>query len=140
METSHKEGIAEGASTASPKVATSKWDVLPLIATTYFAATMLPMVAVLIVLPQGRLDAIISQEEFASIFLVVFTPMMLIFLIMLVRWGFEAYRDMKQRWTSGTRRERFTLAAVMVFVLVAWGFMVIGELVGWEDSLWMNSA
>ena len=43
--------------------------------------------------------------------------MMLIFLIMLVRWGFEAYRDMKQRWTSGTRRERFTLAAVMVFVL-----------------------
>ena len=94
----------------------------------------------MIVLPQGRLDAIISQEEFASIFLVVFTPMMLIFLIMLVRWGFEAYRDMKQRWTSGTRRERFTLAAVMVFVLVAWGFMVIGELVGWEDSLWMNSA
>ena len=118
---------------------TSKWDLLPVIATAYFVATMLPLVAAVLVLPEGRLAGVVSQKEFASIFLVVFTPMMLIFAVMMVRWAFEAYRDMKQRWVSGTRRERFTFAVVMSFVLVAWVFMMGGELAGWDDLLWTNS-
>ena len=119
---------------------TSKWDLLPVIAGTYFVATMLPMMALMLVIPRGRLAGVVSQEEFANIFLVVLTPMMLIFFIMMVRWAFEAYKDMKQRWVSGTRRERFTFAGVAAFVLVAWGFIMAGELAGWDDLLWMNSA
>ena len=118
---------------------TSKWDLLPVIATTYFVATMLPMVAMLLVLPEGRLAGVVSHEEFAKMFLVVFTPMMLIFFAMMVRWAFEAYRHMKQRWVSGTRREKFTFAAAMAFVLVAWMFMIAGELAGWDDLLSKNS-
>ena len=118
---------------------TSKWDLLPVIAITYFVATMLPMIAVIIVLPRGRLAGSISQEEFSSLFAIVFTPMMVIFLVMLGRWAVEAYRYMKQQWLSGTRRERITLATVTAFVLVAWVFMVVGELVGWDDLLWSNN-
>ena len=114
---------------------TSKWDLLPVIATTYFVATMLPIVAMLLVLPQGRLGGIISQEEFANIFLVVFTPMMLIFFAILVQGAFEAYRDMKRQWVSGTRRERSTFVVVMACVLIAWAFMMVGELAGWDDLL-----
>ena len=69
-------------------------------------ATMLPMVAALLVLPQGRLVGVVSPEKLANIFLVVFTPMILIFAAMMLRWGFEAYQDMKQRWASGTRVEK----------------------------------
>ena len=118
---------------------TSKWDLLPVIATTYFVATMLPMVALMVVLPEGRLAGIVSQEEFAEMFLLVLTPMMLIFFVMMARWAFEAYWDMKQRWVSGTRRERYTFAATMAFVVVASGFMMGGELAGWDDLLWTNS-
>ncbi len=118
---------------------TGKWDLLPVIATTYFVATMLPMVAAMIVLPRGRLAGTISQEEFASLFAIVFTPMMVIFLVMLGRWAVEAYRDMKQRWLDGTRRERITLAAVMTFLVLAWVFMIVGELAGWDDLLWSNN-
>ena len=118
---------------------TSKWDLLPVIAATYVTATMLPLAAVRFVLPQGRLAGTISQEDFANIFLFVFTPMLLIFLVMLIRFAFDAYRDMKQRWVSGTPRERIALAALMAFGLVAWAFMVGGELAGWDDLLWMNS-
>ena len=114
---------------------TSKWDLLPVVATTYFVATMLPLVAAMLVLPQGRLAGVVSPEEFASIFLVVFTPMMIIFAAMMLRWGFEAYKDIKQRWVSGTRRERFTYAGVAAFVLVAWVFMVAGDLAGWDELL-----
>ena len=118
---------------------TSKWDLLPVIATTYFVATMLPMVALMVVLPEGRLAGIVSQEEFAEMFLLVLTPMMLIFFVMMARWAFEAYWDMKQRWVSGTRRERYTFAATMAFVVVASGFMMGGEVAGWDDLLWTNS-
>ena len=114
---------------------TSKWDILPVIGTTYVVATMLPMVTVLLVLPQGRLAGVVSQEELANIFLAVFTPMMLIFVAIMVRWAFEAYKDMKQRWVSGTRRERFTFAGVAAFVLVAWVFMMAGDLAGWDELL-----
>ena len=100
---------------------------------------MLPMVTVLLVLPQGRLVGVVSQEELANIFLVVFTPMMLIFAAMMLRWGFEAYQDMKQRWVSGTRRERYTYVGVAAFVLVVWVFMVAGELAGWDELLWVDS-
>ena len=117
----------------------SKWDLLPVIGTTYVVATMLPMVAALLVLPQGRLVGIISPQELANIFLVVFTPMIVIFAAMMVRWGFEAYRDMKQRWASGTRVERYTYVGTAAFVLVVWVFMVGGELAGWDELLWMNS-
>ena len=81
----------------------------------------------------------LTTKDLRNIFLVVFTPMMLIFFVMMVRWAFEAYKDMKQRWVSGTRRERFTFAGVAAFVLVAWEFMMAGELAGWDDLLWMNS-
>ena len=118
---------------------TSKWDLLSVIATTYFVATMLPLVAAMLVLPRGRLADVVSPEDFAYIFLIVLTPMMVIFIIMMVRWAIEAYRDMKQRWVSGTRRDRFTLAAVMAFVLIAWAFMMGGELAGWDDLLWTNN-
>ncbi len=118
---------------------TSKWDLLSVIATTYFVATMLPLVAAMLVLPQGRLADVVSPEEFANIFLIVLTPMMVIFIIMMVRWAIDAYRDMKQRWVSGTRIERFTYAGVAAFLLVTWGFMMGGELAGWDDLLWMNS-
>ena len=118
---------------------TSKWDLLPVIGTTYVVATMLPMVTFLLVLPQGRLVGVVSQEELANIFLIVFTPMMLIFVAMMFRWGIEAYRDMKQRWVSGNRRERFTYASVAAFVLVAWVFLMAGELAGWDELLWLSS-
>ena len=118
---------------------TSKWDLLSVIATTYFVATMLPLVATMLVLPQGRLADVVSPEEFANIFLIVLTPMMVIFLIMMFRWAIEAYRDMRRRWVSGTRRERITFAAVMLFVLVGWMFMMGGELAGWDDLLWTDS-
>ena len=117
---------------------TSKWDLLPTIATTYFVATTLPMVALMVVLPEGRLAGIVSKEEFAEMYLLVLTPMMLIFFVMMARWAIEAYWDMKQRWVSGTRRERHTFAATMAFFLVAWGFMMGGELAGWNDLLWVN--
>ena len=117
----------------------SKWDLLPVIATTYFVATMLPMVALMLVLPEGRLVGIVSQEEFAEMFLLVLTPMMLIFFVMMARWAVEAYWDMKQRWVSGTRRERYTFAATIAFFLVAWGFMMGGELAGWDELLWTNT-
>ncbi len=71
----------------------SKWDLLPVIGTTYVVATMLPMVTALLVLPQGRLVGVVSQEELANIFLVVFTPMILIFAAMMLRWGCEWRRD-----------------------------------------------
>ena len=116
----------------------SKWDLLPIIGTTYVVATMLPMVAVLLVLPQGRLVGVVSPEELANIFLVVFTPMIVIFAAMMIRWGFEAYRDMKQRWASGTRVGRYSYAGTAAFVLVAWVFTVAGELAGWDELLWMN--
>ena len=93
----------------------------------------------MVVLPEGRLAGIVSQEEFAEMFLLVLTPMMLIFFVMMARWAFEAYRDMKQRWVSGTRRERYTFAATMAFVVVASGFMMGGEVAGWDDLLWTNS-
>ena len=118
---------------------TSKWDLLPAIATTYFLATMLPMMTVLLVIPQGRLVGVVSQEEFATIFLVVFTPMMLIFGALVLRWGFAEYRETKRRWVTGTRRERIVIASAAAFVLAAWGFMVIGELTGWDDLLWINN-
>lgn len=118
---------------------TSKWDILPFIGTTYVVATMVPIVTLLLVLPQGRLVGVVSQEELANIFLVVFTPMMLIFVAMMLRWGFEAYRDMKEQWVSGTRRERFAYAGMATFVLVAGVFMMAGELAGWDELLWMNS-
>ena len=117
----------------------SKWDLLPVLGTTYVVATMLPMVTILLVLPQGRLIGVVSQEELAKIFLVVFIPIMLIFAAMMIRWGFEAYPDMRQRWVSGTRKERYTYAAVVAFVLVVWVFMVAGGLAGWDDMLWMNN-
>ena len=118
---------------------TSKWDLLPVIGTTYVIATMLPMVTLLLVLPKWRLVGVVSPEELANVFLVVFTPMMLIFVAMMFRLGFEAYRDMKQRWASGTRIERFTYAGVAAFLLVTWGFMIGGELAGWDELLWMYS-
>lgn len=117
----------------------SKWDLLSVIGTTYFVATMLPMIAVLLVLPQGRLAGVVSPEEMANIFLVVFTPMTVIFAAMIVRLGFEAYQDMKQRWTLGTRVERYAYAGVSAFVLVVWVFMVVGDLAGWDELLWMKS-
>ena len=117
---------------------TSKWDLLPVIGTTYVVATMLTMVTALLVLPQGRLVGVVTPEEVANIFLVVFTPMILIFAAMMLRWGFEAYQDMKQRWASGTLVERYTYAGTVAFVLVAWVFMVAGELAGWDELLWMN--
>ena len=113
----------------------SKWDVLPVVATTYFVATMSPLVAMLLVLPEGRLAGVVSQEEFATIFLAVFTPMMLIYFAMLLRWAFEAYGKVKQQLVSGTRRERLTFVAAAAFILVAWVFMIIGELAGWGDLL-----
>ena len=100
---------------------------------------MLPMVAALLVLPQGRLVGVVSPEELANIFLVVFTPMIFIFAAMMLRLGFEAYQDMKQRWACGTRVERYTYAGVTAFVLVVWGFMMGGELAGWDELLWTNS-
>ena len=71
---------------------TSKWDILPVVASTYLAATMFPMVAMLLVLPRGRLAGVVSEKEFASIFVVVFTPVMLFFFAMVVRWAFEVYK------------------------------------------------
>ena len=118
---------------------TSKWDLLPVIGTTYLVATMLPMVTAMLMLPRGRLIGVVSEEELANIFLVAFTPMMLIFAAMMLRWGFEAYPDMKQRWVTGTRRERYTYAGVAAFVLGVWVLMVAGELAGWDDMLWMNN-
>ncbi len=118
---------------------TSKWDLLPVIATTYFVATMSPLVAMLLVIPEGRLAGVVSQEEFANMFLVIFTPMMLIYFAMMLRWAFEAYGNMKKRWVSGTRRERITFAAAVAFVLVAWVFMIAGDLAGWDDLLLKNS-
>lgn len=116
----------------------SKWDLLPVIGTTYVVAMMLPMVAALLVLPQERLVGVVAPDELASIFLVAFTPMIVIFAAMMLRLGFETYRDMKQRWTSGTRVERYTYAGTAVFVLVAWVFMMAGELAGWDDLLWAS--
>ena len=118
---------------------TSKWDLLPVIGTTYVVAMTLSMVAALLVLPQGRLVGVVSPEELATIFLVVFTPMILIFAVMMLRWGFEAYQDMKQRWASGTRVERYTYVGATAFALVVWAFMVVGELAGWDELLWMSS-
>ena len=118
---------------------TSKWDLLSVIATTYFVATMLPLVATMLVLPQGRLADVVSPEEFANIFLIVLTPMMVIFLIMMVRWAIETYRDLRRRWVSRTRRERITFAAVTLLVLVGWMFIMGGELAGWDDLLWTDS-
>ena len=113
----------------------SKWDLLPVVAATYIVAMMLPLVVAVLVLPQGRLAGVVSPKEFASIYLVVFTPMMIIFAAMMVRWGFEAYKNMKQRWVSVTRRERLTYAGAAAFVLVAWVFMVAGDLAGWDELL-----
>ena len=45
---------------------TGKWDLLPVIATTYFVATMLPLVAALLVLPEGQLAGVVSQEQFGE--------------------------------------------------------------------------
>ncbi len=118
---------------------TSKWDLLPVIGTTYVVATMLTMVTALLVLPQGRLVGVVTPEELANIFLVVFTPMILIFAAMMLRWGFEAYQDMKQRWASGTHVERYTYVGAAAFGLVVWVFMVVGELSGWDELLWVNS-
>ena len=42
---------------------------------------------------------------------------------------------MKQRWVSGTRREKLTLVGVTVFALVAWMFFIVGDLAGWNDLL-----
>ena len=118
---------------------TSKWDLLPVIGTTYFVAAMLPMVTAMLMFPRGRLIGVVSGEELANIFLVAFTPMMLIFAAMMLRWGFEAYPDMKQRLVTGTRRERYTYAGLAAFVLGVWVLMVAGELAGWDDMLWMNN-
>ena len=117
----------------------SKWDLLPVIGTTYVVATMLPMVAAQLVLPHGRLVGIFSPEELANIFLVVFTPMIVIFTVMMLRWGFEAYQDVKQRLVSGSRVERYAYIGTAAFVLVLWVFMVVGEFAGWDELLWMNS-
>lgn len=118
---------------------TSKWDLLPVVATTYFVATMLPMVAAIILLPRGRLAGTISQEEVASLFAIAFTPMMVIFLVMLGRWAFEAYRGIRQQWLTGNQRERITIVAVMAFVLLGWSFLMVGELAGWNELTWANS-
>ena len=117
---------------------TSKWDLLAVIATTYFVATMLPLVAAMLVLPQGRLANVVSPEEFAGIFLIVLTPMMVIFFIMMVRSAIETYKDMKRRWVSGTRREGFILIGVTAFVLVAWAFLMGGELAGWLGRITLD--
>lgn len=119
---------------------TNKWDTLPAIGVVYVVATMVPMVTILLVLPQGRLVGVVSQEELANILLVVFTPIVLIFSAMMLQLAFEAYRDMKQRWTTGTRTERFTYAGVAAFVVVAWVFMMAGEIAGWDEMIWMNSS
>ena len=118
---------------------TSKWDLLPVIGTTYVVAMTLSIVTALLVLPQGRLVGVVSPEELATIFLVVFTPMVLIFAVMMLRWGFEAYQDMKQRWASGTRVERYPYVGATAFALVVWVFMVVGDLAGWDELLWMSS-
>ena len=55
-------------------------------------ATMLPMVAALLLLPQGRLVGAVSPEELANIFLVVFTPMILIFAAMMPGGGLRLIR------------------------------------------------
>ena len=117
----------------------SKWDLLPVIATTYLIATVVPLVTIMLMLPPARLAGAVSQEEFLAIFLVVVIPILLIFLAMLTRWAFEAYGEMKQRWTFGTRRERAKIAFGISFGLVAWVILVFGDLAGWNDVLWFNS-
>ena len=118
---------------------TSKWDLLPVIATTYFVATMLPLVAALLVLPEKQLVGVVTQKQFANMSLVVFTPMMVVFIVMMGRWAFEAYKEMTQRWASGTRSEKITFATSMASIMVAWVFMMAGDLAGWGDLLWMSS-
>lgn len=114
---------------------TSKWDLLPVIATTYFVATMLPLMASMLVLPKGRLAGVVSPEESANILLIVLTPMMVLFFIMMVRWVFESYQEMKGRWMSVTPGERLTYVSAAAFVLVTLGFVFVGDLAGWDELL-----
>ena len=65
--------------------------------------------------------------------------MMLIYFAMLLRWAFEAYGKVKQQLVSGPRRERLAFVTAVALVLVAWVFMIVGELAGWDDLPSNNS-
>ena len=117
----------------------SKWDLLTVAAVTYFVAVIMTVIAMKLVLPAERISSKLSPEEFASIFIIVVTPLLLMVVAILGRAMFGIYQAIKQQWASGTRKERIIIAVTVSFFAIVWLVIVIGDMTGWDDALWFNS-
>ena len=113
----------------------SKWDLLPVIALTYFAATTLPLIVLIASVPQDRFVGTFTPEEARTLVLWVFAPLLLIFFVLFLRWAVEAFQEEKQKWIQGTRRERIIFVAAAVITLILGGILLVGDLAGWSDRI-----
>ena len=113
----------------------SKWDLLPVIAYAYLAATTLPLIVLIVSVPQGRFADVLTPDEARTLLLWVFAPLLLIFFVLFVRWAVEAFQEEKRRWIQGTRRERIIFVAAAVITLILGGILLVGDLAGWSDRI-----
>ena len=116
----------------------SKWDIVWTLAIAYLLFIAVLTLTVTQVIPIGRVAGVISPEEAANIAVFMLMPLMLFIVPLLLRAMMEMFKDTKQRWRSGARRERITLAASMTFVLVGYGVVLLGDYAGWDHLLWFN--
>ena len=118
---------------------TRKSDLILPVTMAYFAGIMVPMVAVMLVLPRGGLVGVISPEEFLTIFFIGFSPLLIAMIILVGISIFDTYRDLRRRWATGTKRQRIVIATGVIAGVVVLATIAIGDLTGWDNELWFNA-
>lgn len=118
----------------------SKWDAVAVFTFAWALAVGTALTAFLVMVPIGHLHVVVSAQQAQAIGLLLMGPLILIGFIMIGRSNVLLYKDFRQRFASGTGKQKVVLCSSMSFVFAAVFATAVGELAGWDHLLWFYSS